>query len=422
MIKRMVDRRASTRGGMTVSVAVHALLLLLLLVFAGRQASQVEVAEELVEIQYIEARYGEDVAAKVRLKKQPELSNDPGTGVSTRSAVQPSDARPEPPQADSRPRVAEVDAPDFAPAPELILPPAPSLEQKSFRKSRAPIVAMEDVKDPKILAEIAAPQAQRPASRERFRPQEGELAARNRTALDPDSDAVVGSLRSGGPSLATATDQADRILAGASLENDRGSYRGSSSGLAPAGGSGRGGSGGSGKGVVDIAGPSSFGGRESSGRRTILDYGTGSGGGGGGGGLVGRRTRLVEPPRPESIVEEAKPNETRPAVDDAVEALTGKGVSMTIAGQIKGRKILESSAPVYSEKARSNGWEGVVVVHFTVLPDGRVKDNTYFERTSAHRDLNRAAMDAIRKFRFAPLPSGERVEQWGLITIVFRLN
>ncbi|MEZ4386541.1 MAG: energy transducer TonB [Candidatus Krumholzibacteriia bacterium] len=96
---------------------------------------------------------------------------------------------------------------------------------------------------------------------------------------------------------------------------------------------------------------------------------------------------------------------------------------MTITGQIAGRKILERVAPAYSDQARRNGWEGVVAVHFTVLPDGRVKDNVFFEQTSVHRDLNQAAMAAIRQFRFAPLPAAQSaVEQWGVITIVFRLN
>ena len=53
----------------------------------------------------------------------------------------------------------------------------------------------------------------------------------------------------------------------------------------------------------------------------------------------------------------------------------------------------------------------------------RVKDNAYFEQSSVHRDLNQMALKAIKKFRFAPLPSDQAaVEQWGVITIVFRLN
>jgi TonB family protein len=47
----------------------------------------------------------------------------------------------------------------------------------------------------------------------------------------------------------------------------------------------------------------------------------------------------------------------------------------------------------------------------------------YFEQTSVHRDLNQAAMQAIKQFVFAPLGGDQAaVEQWGVITIVFRLN
>jgi TonB family protein len=96
---------------------------------------------------------------------------------------------------------------------------------------------------------------------------------------------------------------------------------------------------------------------------------------------------------------------------------------MTISGQIQGRKIVKSVVPEYTARARKNGWEGVVAVHFTVLADGRVKDNTYLEQSSVHRDLNQMALDAIKKFRFAPLPADQSaVEQWGVITIVFRLR
>jgi len=96
---------------------------------------------------------------------------------------------------------------------------------------------------------------------------------------------------------------------------------------------------------------------------------------------------------------------------------------MSISGQIEGRKILESVVPDYPEQARRDGSEGVVAVHFTVLPDGRVKDNMYLEQTSVYRDLNRAAMAAVKQFRFAPMPADQHhVEQWGIITLVFRLH
>ena len=131
---------------------------------------------------------------------------------------------------------------------------------------------------------------------------------------------------------------------------------------------------------------------------------------------------MAEPEPTSSIIKKAEPaaEPKQPAGDVDLDA---KGVGMTISGQISGRKILESVAPEYTTKARQNGWEGVVAVHFTVLADGRVKDNTYFEQSSVHRDLNQMALKAIKKFRFAPLPADQAaVEQWGVITIVFRLN
>jgi protein TonB len=181
----------------------------------------------------------------------------------------------------------------------------------------------------------------------------------------------------------------------------------------------------SGGGVVDVAGPTgSAGGSRKSGRKTILDYGEGSGGGGGS--LGGRRGRLAEAPTSRGIVAEAdgEKAEKNAAVAEAATDLGGeKGVGMTISGQIAGREILRRVPPEYTARARREGWEGVVAVHFTVLPDGRVKDNVYFEQTSVHRDLNQAAMAAIREFRFAPLPAEKAaVEQWGVITIVFRLR
>ncbi len=415
MIRHQVDRRAPTRGGMIVSTGIHGLLLLLGIVYCGHQALSVEAREELVEISYIEARYGEDVAAKVRMKQPAAVAA--GRGVSTRSAVAPPETPPAatpPAPAATEPALAEVEAPALPPVAQPSLPPAATLAGKTARMSRAPIVEIDDAKDARQLAETSSPSARPAVASARFRPQEAELASRNRLVLDPAADQVVGNLRGGGPAIATAADQADRLLAGGELAGGGGSYQSIRAGLNPAGGIG-----GGVRALADIAGPAPAGGSESRGRRTILDYGKGDGGGGNG--LVGRGGRLVAAPAPESIVDEAQSRANQP-VEEASDALAGDGVSMTITGQIAGREILVSVAPNYSDAALENGWEGVVVVHFTVLPDGRVKDNTYFEQTSAHRDLNRAAMESIRQFRFAPLPSGEMVEQWGLISIVFRLS
>ncbi|MCB1151481.1 energy transducer TonB, partial [bacterium] len=161
------------------------------------------------------------------------------------------------------------------------------------------------------------------------------------------------------------------------------------------------------------------------GRRTMMDYGAGNGGSRGS--LKGGRRAsggLAEAPIAAEIAKAEEPAvEQQAQIAEATpKAMDGKGVAMTISGQIQGRKIVKSTLPVYSDAARRNGWEGVVAVHFTVMPDGRVKDNMYFEQTSPHSDLNNAARDAIKQFVFESLNAENRVEQWGVITIVFRLS
>jgi len=52
-----------------------------------------------------------------------------------------------------------------------------------------------------------------------------------------------------------------------------------------------------------------------------------------------------------------------------------------------------------------------------------VKDNMYLEQASAHHALNESAMIALRDWLFSPLPAGQaQVEQWGVLTIIFKLQ
>ncbi|MCP4571684.1 MAG: energy transducer TonB [bacterium] len=428
MIQQHIDRSRQTTGGMTASIVLHVALLTVLTVAAGAHVVSENMDQELTEIAYIEARYGEDVAAKVKLKEPP------GRGVATDSARRPAEPespappRPEPKPATrtERPRtepvqrqraaVAEIVAPAIQPAvqPQQTLAQAQALETKAPRpRSRQVIDAsrLQGNLNVKIAENTGAPLRSSERPRGQFKPQAGALQSKaGGIVAGSDVVAAAGSSRTRGVAEAPTT-----VAAGGALQgNSRGDYAAPGSALAPVGeGGGKPG----GKGVLDVSGPTGGGGREG-GRKTILDYGSGSGGRGGG--LAGRG-RLAEP-EPTAIVDKkAAAAEPKQAVAEV--KLDGKGVGMTISGQISGRKILKSVQAQYTTQARRKGWEGVVAVHFTVLADGRVKDNTYFEQSSVHRDLNQAALDAIKKFRFAPLPSeNAAVEQWGIITIVFRLN
>lgn len=445
MIQQRIDRSRSTRGGMSVSFVVHAALLLLLALMAGRQAAIIDEGGELMEIAYIEARYGEDVAAKVKIKETPRIRPEPpGRGVNTDSAMKaPETASPEAPRPEAKPaaprpkpkmqapvRVNPVQRPaaarvevatpsTAAKTPQKTLATASQLAAKSPRPQARKVIDSSRLSGSLKNLETRdanGPQAQRSkATSDAFAPaQAGLKSKKGAVAVGSDVLAEAGARRGS----AQVADGPTTLAAGGALQPAAGAtYQASGASLAPAG-TGSGGS--SRSALVDVDGPrSGAGGGKKSGRKTILNYGSGSGGRGGS--LSGRQ-RIAEPAAKQEIVAEAV---TRDAGQKAVAdvKLDAKGVNMTISGQIEGRRILQSVAPKYTSQAKKKGWEGVVAVHFTVKADGRVKDNLYFEQTSVHRDLNHAARAAIKEFVFAPLgPEQAAVEQWGVITIVFRLN
>ena len=448
MMQQAISRSRQTGSSFAASTAVHILALLLLTFLAGREAMEHLQGDELTEIAYIEARYGEDVAQKVKLKKLKP--GPPGRGITTDSAFK----KPEP-------AVAATPEPEALPQiePQLQqkeLPPAPRLEPQRLEPQRTELAAatvpdiapvttsrqdlaqaaqlearmvpaptrqvidtskLEDSLAGKVTeTKTNLPRPARPKNRDAFKPTSSGLRDRGGRAAasaDPVVAAAGTSRRRGGVSEAPAN------LGGGALQTktpSAGAYQAPRSGLAPANTARAG--------VLDVSAPRTSGGGAKSGRKTILDYGSGNGSGNGGG-LVGRRGRIAEASTSKSIVADADTKtEPQPRVQEADAKLTtDKGVGMTISGQIAGRKILARAPAEYTDRARREGWEGVVAVHFTVLPDGRVKDNVYFDQTSVHRDLNQAAMKAIRKFKFAPLTASQgSVEQWGIITIVFRLK
>jgi len=163
-------------------------------------------------------------------------------------------------------------------------------------------------------------------------------------------------------------------------------------------------------------------------RATILDYGeTGSGGGGEGQGREEGYSKGIVP-KAEKLERLSEEVDAEVGIKSKKEEKggnlkSGPGVTMRLSGPLLGRKILISVVPEYPELAKRKGIEGRVDLHLTVTPDGSVKDNVYVERTSGHRGLNRAAIEAIKKWVFAPLsPDVAQIEQWGIVTIFFKLE
>jgi TonB family protein len=93
-----------------------------------------------------------------------------------------------------------------------------------------------------------------------------------------------------------------------------------------------------------------------------------------------------------------------------------------LAGPAADRPVRNYIMPEYPEWAKTEGVEGSVTLGFVVLPDGRVKANVMVHRTSGYQDFDQRAQTALRLWKFEPLPPGSTQEQWGTITMHFRLT
>lgn len=94
----------------------------------------------------------------------------------------------------------------------------------------------------------------------------------------------------------------------------------------------------------------------------------------------------------------------------------------TITGPLKDRKIEQQVIPSYPAWAQAKGIEAAVVLQFTVLPDGTVKNTIVVQRTSGYPQLDEEAIKALRKWKFVALPDDENREEVGFITFNFSLS
>ncbi len=83
---------------------------------------------------------------------------------------------------------------------------------------------------------------------------------------------------------------------------------------------------------------------------------------------------------------------------------------------------LNNPAPAYPPLARRNGEQGRVLLRVLVAPDGRAQD-VVLKASSGHERLDRAAIDAVRQWRFVPARLGaEPVAAWVVVPIAFSLG
>lgn len=83
---------------------------------------------------------------------------------------------------------------------------------------------------------------------------------------------------------------------------------------------------------------------------------------------------------------------------------------------------LRNPQPVYPLSARRRGEQGTVLLKVSVTREGAAA-GVDVEKTSGHAALDQAALEAVRKWRFAPARRGtEPIESSVLVPIVFRLE
>lgn len=90
-------------------------------------------------------------------------------------------------------------------------------------------------------------------------------------------------------------------------------------------------------------------------------------------------------------------------------------------GALASRQAVYAPNPAYPPELERLGDEGRVVVRLTVTPDGAVSQ-VALVRSSGRAAFDRAALAAVRRWRFAPLPEGETGLQSGNLPVRFFLR
>lgn len=93
-----------------------------------------------------------------------------------------------------------------------------------------------------------------------------------------------------------------------------------------------------------------------------------------------------------------------------------------ITGQLASRKILHKSTPKFPFWAKKQGVGATISMNFTVMEDGRVKENILVVRTSGSKEWDDAVIQALKEWRFAPLSTKGRRDQTGVITFQFVID
>jgi protein TonB len=125
------------------------------------------------------------------------------------------------------------------------------------------------------------------------------------------------------------------------------------------------------------------------------------------------------PPAPEPGLAEAAPAPALPAVAAAPALRELAPPAFVPEAWLR---VIAQPAPHYPYGARRRGAEGIAWLRVDLAASGRVQ-RVEVERSTGHRDLDRAAVAAVRSWRFAPLPEEmEASDLWFRVPVEFRLH
>jgi periplasmic protein TonB len=91
-----------------------------------------------------------------------------------------------------------------------------------------------------------------------------------------------------------------------------------------------------------------------------------------------------------------------------------------VGGAVQQAKMIRQVQPVYPQIAKTAHVQGTVILHAIIAKDGTIQELQYI---SGPPLLMRAAMDAVRQWRYAPtLLNGDPVEVDTTISVIFTLG
>lgn len=123
------------------------------------------------------------------------------------------------------------------------------------------------------------------------------------------------------------------------------------------------------------------------------------------------------PPTPASSGPTVALPASAPIVASKPSTTTPEGVTRTARPQ-GGYQV----RPAYPAAPRRLGIQGTTMLRVHVLADGRIGD-VLVEHSAGHPDLDQAAMEAVRRWRFEPARRGaDAVAMWVLLPVEFRLT